>query len=140
MLNKFPMFIELAKSAVFGNESCYMFLRNDNILQIHMNEFITCGLIEAEFLLETLTKLSDGKKLPLLAIYSNFNTFSKEAIELVASHQITCADALVTQDDMLMRILATHYIERNKPIRPTQIFNDVEDALKWLQNYRPLNI
>jgi hypothetical protein len=134
MIDK-AQFIHLAQSEILGNEKCWMFLRRDNILQINLDKNVHIDLEEALFFLNVLEKLSAGNKYPLLAIYSEFNSFSPVALDLVTHHKITTADALVIKSDLLMRIIATYYSESPSLLRPTKIFNDEDSALAWLKQF-----
>ena len=134
METKLPLFAELAKSEIIQFEYYAIFLRNDNIVQIHMQNNFECELEDSQRILECIKQVSKEKKYPLLAIYSDFNSFSKEAKDFVSVSTATVADALVG-NGVAFKIIGNFYLRINKPIRPTRLFNDVESALQWLKQF-----
>lgn len=133
--SNFPDFSSISKSEILYFDKVAIFLRMDDILQIHMLDDFDCKLAEAQRNLDAIIKLSNGKKYPILAIYGNYNNFSNEAKELVANHTLTLADALVTQENWAIQLLAKIYLRVNKPLRPTKVFDDVEEAVDWLKTF-----
>ena len=136
METKFPLFSELAKSEILEFEYYAVFLRKDNIVQIQIKDNFECELEDAKRILECIKQVSKKNKYPLLAIYSNFNSFSKEAKALVAKHTLTIADGLVG-NGVAFKIVGNFYLNINKPVRPTRLFNDIESALLWLERFSP---
>jgi hypothetical protein len=43
----------------------------------------------------------------------------------------TIADAIVIKG-LDQKILADAYVKTNRPVKPTQLFNDIDEAVKWL--------
>lgn len=131
----FPLYSELSISEILVFENYAIFLRSDNIIQVQIKDDFDCDVEDSQNILNCIKKLSQGKKYPLLAIYSDFNSFSKEANALVAKHKLTLADALVTNNNFGLKLMAKFYLKINKPIRPTRIFNDVDTAIAWLNTF-----
>ncbi len=131
----FPLYSELTISEILAFDNYAVFLRSDNIIQVQIRDDFDCDVKDAQNILNCIKKLSNGKKYPLLAIYSDFNSFSKEANALVAKHKLTLADALVTNNNFGLKLMAKFYLKINKPVRPTRIFNEVETALVWLKTF-----
>ncbi|MBL0048066.1 MAG: hypothetical protein IPP32_08240 [Bacteroidetes bacterium] len=131
----FPLYSELSISEILAFDNYAVFLRSDNIIQVQIKDDFDCDVKDAQNILNCIKKLSNGKKYPLLAIYSDFNSFSKEANALVAKHKLTLADALVTNNNFGLKLMAKFYLKINKPVRPTRIFNEVETALVWLKTF-----
>lgn len=50
------------------------------------------------------------------------------------SNKYTIADAFVI-NSIALKLVGNFYIRYNKPVRPTRIFNNEEDALVWLRNF-----
>ena len=134
METKFPRFSELAKSEIITYPFYAIFLRNDNIIQIDIKDNFDCELADSKKMLDAIRQLSRGRKYPLLVIYSDFNSFTKEAKDFVAKSTETTADALVG-DGFAFKMVGNIYLRMSKPIRPTKLFNDVESALKWLEQF-----
>ena len=135
METKFPKFSELAKSEIISYTKYAIFLRNDNIVQINIKDNFDCEIADSKIMLDAIKQLSRGKKYPLLVLYSDFNSFTKEAKDFVAKSNETSADALVG-DGFAFKMVGNIYLRMNKPIRPTKLFNDVENALKWLEQFK----
>jgi hypothetical protein len=47
----------------------------------------------------------------------------------------TIADAIIMKS-MPQKIIGNFYLTFHKPIKPTKLFNNVEDAIKWLNSLR----
>ena len=135
MKTTFPLFSELAISEIIEYEYYAVFLRKDNIVQVQMKDNFECELEDSKKIVESITKVSGDNKYPLLAIYSDFNAFSKEATDFVSKSTATLADALVG-NGIAFRMVGNFYLNFNKPIRPTRLFNDMESALKWLEKFK----
>ena len=135
MKSEFPSYSELAVSEILQCEFYAVFLRNDNIVQIQTKDNFDCELNDAINILDSIKRVSNGNKYPLLAIYSNFNTYSKEVTAHIASHDLTKADALVGFNFAFI-LVANFYLRINKPNRPTKLFKDVDSAINWLKTIK----
>ena len=128
------LYLDLATSEVIQTDGYTMFLRKDNIIQLQIHEHFFVELKDAMLILEDITKLSNGHKYPLLVIYADDTSFSNETRVYISKHTLTKADALVSKS-LALRIIGNFYIKMNKPIRPTKLFNDADDAITWLQTF-----
>jgi len=137
-VSDFPLYQALAISPILGDENFAIFLRKDLIIQAQIRYSVDIGEIEVKALFEQITALSNGKKYPMMIIYSDFDSFTKEALILFASHTFTTAEALVSIDNWGMSIMANHYVKRFNPIRPTQFFTKPEEAIIWLSSFHEL--
>lgn len=52
-----------------------------------------------------------------------------------SGNNFTIADAFVIQS-MAQKMIGNFYLTFHKPVKPTKLFNNVEDALKWLNSLR----
>lgn len=120
------------KLPIQNPEGYTIFLRNDNIIELSFYNGFYGELEDAKIIVEKIRVLSLGKKLGLVVIYAADNLFSAEARSFVAKHTYTKADALVGTS-LALRIIGNFYLNINKPIRPTRLFNNQEAALKWLK-------
>ena len=125
----------LVASEIIQTIGYSIFLRKDNIIQLQIHETFFVELSDAMSILESILKLSNGTKYPLLVIYADDNSFSTETRAYIANHTLTKADALVGTS-LALRIVGNFYIKINKPIRPTRMFNDVESAMIWLNAFK----
>ena len=125
---------DLALSDIIQTSGYHIFLRKDNILQLQMHNSFYVELDDAINILECIIKLSNGSKYPLLVIYADDNLFSNETRAHIAKHTLTKADALVGTS-LALRIVGNFYLNINKPIRPTRMFDDELSAIKWLNTF-----
>lgn len=128
-------FQEIAQSEIISFEGYFIFLRNDNIIQLQFKAGFSGELEDAINIVNTIKKLGNGIRYPLLVIYSDDNLFSKENREYVASNEISNyvkADALVMKS-LALKIIGNFYLKFNKPARPTRMFVDAETAVQWLK-------
>jgi len=52
-----------------------------------------------------------------------------------AGNNFTIADAFVIQS-MAQKMIGNFYLTFHKPVKPTKLFNNVDDALKWLNSLK----
>lgn len=52
-----------------------------------------------------------------------------------SGNNFTIADAFVIQS-MAQKMIGNFYLTFHKPVKPTKLFNNVEDGLKWLNSLR----
>jgi hypothetical protein len=131
-INQFP---EIARSEIISFEGYSIFLRNDHIIQLQFKAGFSGELDDAINIINTIKKLSNGIRYPLLVIYADGNLFSKENREYVAGNEISNyvkADALVMKS-LALKIIGNFYLKFNKPLRPTRMFVDTETAVQWLK-------
>lgn len=123
------------KSADLGHSKVH--LRNDGIVQIDFGDSIELDLKEAVEIVETIAKLSEGKKVPVLNIAGKSTSATSAAREYSASPaglRYTIADAYVVTN-LAQKILGNFYISFNKPPVSTRIFDDVDKAVQWLKTF-----
>ncbi|MCW3085283.1 MAG: hypothetical protein JWP12_2649 [Bacteroidetes bacterium] len=128
---------ELAISEIYTFKGYSVFMRHDHIIQLQFEEDGFYGdLDDAKNMMDTFRKLNNGTRHALIVIYQENNMFSKEVREYIAqkeiSDEILLADALVIKG-LALKILGNAYLKINKPTRPTALFTNQEDALKWLR-------
>lgn len=127
---------DIPVSEVIDNNKFTIYLRNDLIVYVLIKQNNFFDLNDVTAVLAAIQQVSKQHKFPLIAVYETNIGFSKSAKDLVAQHNLTTADALVTLDNWPIRVLANFYLKVNKPIRPTRIFGDVNSAREWLQQHR----
>jgi hypothetical protein len=88
---------------------------------------------------EALLKLiDDGQKYPALLDGDDFANVTPEGRKMVRElepHIPVYARAMVIKV-LSQRILANFYIKFQKPIIPTKVFNNHDDALNWLRLFK----
>lgn len=126
---------DIPVSEIVENDKFCVFLRNDLIVQVQIKQGHFFDVPEVTAILAAIKQVSKNNKFPILALYATNIGFSKKAKEIVAAHELTTADALVTHDNWPLRIIANLYLKVNKPVRPTRIFGDEKSAIQWLKLY-----
>ncbi len=79
-----------------------------------------------------------GESYPLLVDARDVSSITKEARDYFASPEGTVlisASALVL-DSVLNRFLGNFFLQINKPKVPLRLFTNIEDAVKWLQQFK----
>lgn len=112
-------------------------IREEGFLHIHIK-------IEDEFTIEhsasivkARTELADGRKMPILYTATKFVIPSKEVREYVASEsrsELVVADAFVI-NSLPQRMMVRFFLKFNKPVRPTQFFDEETSAVRWLKQF-----
>jgi nitrogen regulatory protein PII-like uncharacterized protein len=128
-----PFEIEMAATEIFGDNFAQVFLRKDDIIQVQIANNFDIDEEDTEMILDIIKDLSKDRKLAVLVIYEQFNTFTEEAMQLVANHDFTLADAFVINDSFVLTAFANYYLHYTKPKRPTKIFDNPSDAILWLK-------
>ena len=82
-------------------------------------------------------KSMGGLKLPTVAICSDLSMMSVEMMRYVGKNEndpYSKADAFVIKS-ISQRIVGNFYLKIIKPERPTRLFNDKEEAYKWIKQF-----
>jgi hypothetical protein len=109
--------------------------RDDGIFQVDMKVINReLSLKDVRELTEAIGIMGKGAQYPVLVMVKEFNTISKEASEYSASEigaRYTLANAVVIRSAAI-RIGVNFFITMFKPVRPTKMFNNEENATQWL--------
>jgi hypothetical protein len=130
----FPKNANLAIGEILQLQDSAIFLRKDGIIQIQTKDYVSIKENESIGLVQILKAISGEKKFPALILYGEFNSFSKEAMDIFASHDVTTADALVATDNLASAILSNLFFKTTKQNRPMQLFHSEEEAVAWLKS------
>ncbi|MHB8259726.1 MAG: DUF7793 family protein [Bacteroidia bacterium] len=110
-------------------------LRDDGIMHIHIKEGNEMMLADAIQVVETIGKLGNKQKFPILIDCGEFATVDKEVRVFWASKDAniyTLADA-VAYHSLAHKLLVNFYMNHNKPETLTKVFPNNEDAIDWLK-------
>jgi hypothetical protein len=83
---------------------------------------------------------SHGVSYPLLIDARNVQSITKEARDYFASDEgvsLLLASALIL-DSVLGKFLGNFFLQINKPKTPLKLFIDEKEAMKWLQQFKPV--
>jgi hypothetical protein len=109
-------------------------LRDDGIIQFFYGdnkEYTMDETHELEAAVETLTKGITHMSLRIAGKYTSVDTEIMKYLSRGRGTLFTLADAFVIHS-LAQKILANFYLQINRPILPTRVFNKVEEAEAWL--------
>ncbi len=98
----------------------------DEITVQHLKEYLVA-----------IEHFGEGKKFCNLILMKKFTQIGDEARKYAASEEnnvYTIADAFVI-NSVALKIVGNFYIRYNKPVKPTRLFSNEEDALGWLRTF-----
>ncbi len=127
------MSVDFLKPIVFPNFEVYC---RDNLfyeVRVFNNEF---GVDDLKLLVEAEKTLS-GKCLPVLVYCYKFASTNIELLNTISKNSnnpYSIADAFIISS-MAQKLLANFYLRVSNPERPSQFFNNEDDAKKWLEKY-----
>lgn len=110
-------------------------LTDEGSIHIHIKDQSEIELSDAVLIFEAMEKLGGGKKHPVLIDAGEFSSIDKEARMFSASIEsniFTLADAIAYYN-LAQKLLAEFYLKNNKPVVPTRVFSNKEDAIVWLK-------
>jgi len=112
-------------------------LRSDGIMQFTVKHETNLEVTDVKAIVNTVGKIGKGKKFPNLVVIPAGVTFDKEAREFSAREEAnvyTIADAFVIKS-LAHKLIGNFYINFDKPVRPTKLFNSQTKAVKWLKTF-----
>ncbi len=112
-------------------------IRADGIMCVYIKLEDIFDVEHAKEVYEARTKLADGKKHPILYTFPRYLIPTPEARTYVASEErseLVLADAFVVEIP-IQRIAARIYQIFHEPSRPSKVFNNKENGLKWLLDF-----
>jgi hypothetical protein len=112
-----------------------MWLRPDGIVHLIWGSRVTMALEDAIAATDAMTKLTDGRRSPLLVDVHDAGTQDRPArVEFVRRGDLVSAVALVVATP-LSRIMGNFFLDVSKPMAPTKLFDDETSALAWLREF-----
>lgn len=118
-----------------------LFLRKDGVVQMNAKEHYFT-LKDIKEIIDVQGKITNGKRLALLVVVSEFANLDSEAREIMAtkeSTQYSIVEAYVIHS-LSQKLLANFYMKVNKPNVPTKFFTNIDSAEEWLKSYRPSDL
>ena len=110
---------------------------DDGILYVQVTNEVNESVERSKELVETIGKMVNYKKVPMLSKFDEFALPPKENRDFWAKKEscpYTSAEAFITNSTAMM-IVANFYLRVNKPQRKTKMFTNVADARKWLKTF-----
>jgi hypothetical protein len=118
-------------------EKFHIHLTDEGIMHYHIKACEEFTLDDIKLVLECVKEIGESPKYPNLITFDSYITTTSEAREFAASAEsniYTICDAFVVKKTAL-KLLGNFYLSMNKPAVPTQLFEDVESAKKWLVTF-----
>ena len=112
-------------------------MRSDGIIQIEIKQNTTLKLIDGQEIVKAFAEIGGGKKFPLLFIAGDFALANAEARYYASgkeANQYTLASVFVV-NNIAQKLMGNAYITFNKPITPTKIMTNKDEAVKWLKTF-----
>lgn len=112
-------------------------LRDDGIMHVHVKIEYSLEMEHSYAIVSARDKLAQGNSYPILYTASKFMIPSNEVREYLATEErakYVTADAFVIQS-LPQRLMARLFKKLNNPVRPVEIFENEEDAIKWLTQF-----
>ncbi|MGZ4034380.1 MAG: DUF7793 family protein [Bacteroidia bacterium] len=117
-------------------EKAFVHLRHDGIIQIELKLINDLNIDDMKEIFAAVKEVANAKKFPTLIISKGYINIEKETREYFREegNLYTIADAFII-DSIGLKMIANFYLKFEKPVNPSKMFNNVDDALKWLSNY-----
>jgi hypothetical protein len=123
------------ESTDFTHPKFRMWLRPDGIVHLVWGPRVTMGLEDAVAAVAAMTKLTGGRRSPLLVDTHDAGAQDRPArVEFVRRGDLVSAVALIVATP-LSRMMGNFYLNVSKPMAPTKLFDDETSALAWLQGF-----
>ena len=114
-----------------------IWMGEDNIIRIFYFQNVDITLQDAKEILEISMKLNRGKQYPMLIDARQVKSISPKARKYnsgqEASTVYTVAAVLIGSP--VSRMIANFVLKFNKPLMPTKLFTDENQAIVWLKGF-----
>ncbi len=110
-----------------------MWLRQDGVVHLAWGPGAVLRLEDAVAAIDAMTKLTDGRKSPLLVDTRDLGPQDRAArMEFVRGGELVSAVALLVSTP-LSRMMGNFFLTVSKPMAPTRLFDDEAVAIAWLR-------
>jgi len=113
-------------------------LRDDGIIELYANDHHVYTIEDVKENVKAFGELTGNKKAPVLIIGGSFSSLDDQTREFMATEEslkYSKAEAFLITS-LAQKILINFYIKFNKPLVPTLVFTDKDEAIKWLLRYK----
>lgn len=112
-----------------------MWHRPDGIVHLVWGPRVAMGLEDAVAAIDAMTKLTGGRRSPLLVDVHDSSAQDRPArVEFVRRGDLVSAVALIVGTP-LSRIMGNFFLTVSRPMAPTRLFDDEASALAWLEEF-----
>ena len=126
------------KPSKINTGACELHFMENSIVHAHFDAGRVVNVPDVEAMFSTMHDRCNGDKNLFVVTVAEGTTLSNEARAVVSSSeasQYIVADAIVVRD-FQHQLSANAFIRHNKPARPVDTFETMEDALAWLETHR----
>lgn len=111
-------------------------LRPDNIVSIECKPNSTMTIEDGKLSTKVVGDIVNGHPLPLLCDLTNVVKMSQDCRNHFAGpeHARVFSKCALIVTSPLSKIIGNFFLGANKPLKPTRLFTNVDDGLKWLKN------
>lgn len=109
---------------------------DDNILYIECLPKTTMTIEEGYLSTKNASELIKGEPIPMLCDLTNVVKMSQECRKHFSgpAHAQVFSKCALLITSPISRIIGNFFLGANKPLKPTRLFTNKEEALKWLKN------
>ena len=123
-------------------ECAFLWKLNKHMVLVRYKDGVHLAVEDAKAVIDGCIDLMEGRKFLAVVDARNMGgTLAKKAGDYFAHDEkfnsYLAAQALVV-NDLAIKLIARFFIKLNEPIRPTKIFEDIEDAMVWLESRKNL--
>ncbi len=110
-------------------------LRPDNIVQIQCAPNTVMTIDEGKLSTKMVGQIVNGNPLPLLCDLTNVVKMTQDCRKHFAGaeHAAVFSKCALIVTSPLSKIIGNFFLGANKPLRPTKLFTDAEEGLRWLK-------
>lgn len=111
-------------------------LRPDNIVLIECKPNTVMTLEEGRVSTKVVGEFINGNPLPLLCDLTNVVKMTQDCRNHFAGpeHAKVFSKCALVVTSPLSKIIGNFFLGANKPLRPTRLFNNKDEGLKWLKS------
>lgn len=111
-------------------------LRKDGIVQVNIEPYYHVAVDDVKIIVRAAHELANYKKHIILILAGSNSIPTDDARAYLASidcNPLAIAEAYVITS-LAQKIIGNFYLNFNKPVIPTKIFNYEDEAVKWLNS------
>jgi hypothetical protein len=115
----------------------YLYLRADGIMYVRITPEKEESVELVKKMVEKMGEMVSYKKVPMLARHEEFALPGKANRDYWSKKEscpYSSADAFMI-NSTAMKLISNFYLQFNKPERPTRMFTDEREAIKWLKTF-----
>ena len=115
----------------------YLYLRADGIMYVRISSEENESVELVKKMVGKMGEMVNYKQVPLLASHDATAMPGKENREYWAKKEAcpySKADAFLI-NSIVLKLIANFYLKFNKPERPTRMFTNEKEAIKWLRTF-----